>query len=239
MLCYACANLGRKVRSMARVTIDPVVQQKLPQMILGLVEAGAVQVRANEPALRTMLEELGERLRFEYAGKVAADRPEIAATRRAYRALGDDPTRYRPANEALLRRVLSRRAFPEINTIVDINNYVSLESGFALGCYDLAQLSGDVVVRAGSADEEYAPIGKPPVDARDRLVLADQRGIFGSPTADSQRTMVTPATQQVLFVIFGFEAAAERVERAVERSATLLVRFCGATVAAAELVHGR
>ncbi len=221
---------------MPSVTIDPVVQQQLPQLVLGLVDAEGVQVRANEPALRTMLEELGERLRFEYAGKVAADRPEIAATRRAYRMLGDDPTRYRPANEALLRRVLARRAFPEINSIVDINNYVSLESGFALGCYDLTQISGDATVRVGAEGEEYTPIGKPAVEASNRLVLADQQGIFGSPTADSQRTMVTLATEQVLFVVFAFEVPAERMERAIERSSMLLSRFCQATIRERALV---
>lgn len=214
---------------MVQVHIDPFIQQTLPDLRVGLVEA-VVEVRQHDPALWTMLEELSERLRVAYRGNVAADRPEIAATRRGYRTLGDDPTHYRPANEALLRRVLSRRMLPQINTIVDINTFVSLESGFALGCYDLAHVQGQIVVRRGDLGEQYVPIGKPAVDASDRLVLADDDGIFGSPTADAERTMVTEAAVQVLFVIFAFEAAAEAVELAVTRSVNLLRTFCRATI---------
>ncbi len=216
---------------MLEVTVHPELQQLLPDACFGMVSAQRVQVRAHDPALWTLLQELGERLRSAYNGKAAADRPEIAATRRAYRALGDDPTHYRPANEALLRRVLSQRAFPQINTIVDINNYVSLESGFALGCYDVAHIAGPVVVRRGAPDEQYLPIGKPAVNAANRLVLVDEQGIFGSPTADSQRTMVTHSANNVLFVVFGFGALHDAVEQALERSASFLEQFCGATIA--------
>lgn len=215
---------------MAMVNLDSDLRQKVPEMALGLVEAEQLQVQLHDPGLWTMLEELCEHLRVEFKGKVAADRPEIAATRRAYRALGDDPTRYRPANEALLRRVLSLRVLPQINTIVDINNYVSLASGFAIGCYDVAQLSGTVTARSGRDGEQYAPIGKTAVDATNRLVLADEQGIFGSPTADSQRTMVTPATRHVLFAIFGFESSQAVLTKAVEQVADLLGRFCEATI---------
>lgn len=215
---------------MVTVTLDADLRQKVPSMVLGLVEAEQLQVQPHDAGLWTMLDELCERLRHEFKGKVAADRTEIAATRRAYRALGDDPTRYRPANEALLRRVLSQRALPQINTVVDINNYVSLVSGFAIGCYDVAQIDGVVTARAGRDDEQYVPIGKAAVDAANRLALADQQGIFGSPTADSQRTMVTPATRHVLFVIFGFESSPAALHQAVEQVAELLRRFCAADI---------
>jgi DNA/RNA-binding domain of Phe-tRNA-synthetase-like protein len=213
-----------------QLLVDAQVQQLLPGAIFGVVEAQQVSVVAHHAALTTILDELSERLHVEYGGKTAADRREIAATRRAYRALGDDPTHYRPANEALLRRVLSRRALPPINSVVDVNNIVSLESGFALGCYNVAQIVGSVVVRRGVEGEEYAPIGKPPVDATNRLVLVDDHGIFGSPTADSQRTMVTSDVDHVLFVIFAFDASVQSVHAAQKRVATLLTQFCGATI---------
>ncbi|HEX6291435.1 MAG TPA: phenylalanine--tRNA ligase beta subunit-related protein [Herpetosiphonaceae bacterium] len=215
---------------MVVVTLDPHVQQLLPKLLVGLVEAEQLRVQAHDAGLWSMLEELCEHLRFELKGKVAADHPHVAATRRAYRALGDDPTHYRPANEALLRRVLSHRALPQINVVVDINNYISLAHGFAVGCYDLAQIVGAAVVRRGEDGEQYEPIGKQAVDATNRLALADERGIFGSPTADSQRTMVTAETQRVLVAIFGFEAAQSAIDRAVDETAQLLSRFCGGQI---------
>ena len=211
-------------------TFDPVVRQRLPDLRVGLVEAHNITVRAHDAALWTLLIELTDQLRITYAGRSAADRPTIAATRRAYRELGDDPTRYRPANEALLRRVLSHGALPQINTVVDTNTFVSLESGYVVGCYDLAQIVGPITLRRGAAGDRYAPIGKPDVDAEARLVLADRRGIFGSPTADSQRTMVTDATHAVLFAIFACEADDAVLQRALSRTTELLSCFCAAQI---------
>jgi DNA/RNA-binding domain of Phe-tRNA-synthetase-like protein len=212
------------------ITVDPQVKQAIPTLRLGLLEATNVANRAQDAALRTMLLELEESLRHTWGAKGAANHPQIAATRRAYRALRDDPTRYRPANEALLRRTLTRRALPQINVVVDINTFVSLQSGFALGCYDVAALQPPFTVRSGQPGETYAPIGKTSVDAANRLVLADQPGIFGSPTADAERSLVATNTQHVLFVVFAFEAPAAAVERALHQIATLLTQFCNATI---------
>lgn len=220
---------------MRSVAVEPELARLLPALQLGLVEAAVVAAQPTDPALWTMLEELSRRLRVELRGRTAADRAPIAATRRAYRVLGDDPTRYRPANEALLRRILrdepahGTSGLLSIHTLVDINNYVSLEHGFAIGCYDLAAVQGGIGMRKAGAGESYAPIGKPEVNATNRLVLADAAGIFGCPTADSQRTSVGPNTQHVLFVIFAFEATEVVLEQAVERTATLLERFSGAS----------
>ena len=54
--------------------------------------------------------------------------PQITAMRSVYKALGKDPSRYRGSAEALLRRVLSGKGLYQINSVVDINNLVSLES---------------------------------------------------------------------------------------------------------------
>jgi DNA/RNA-binding domain of Phe-tRNA-synthetase-like protein len=213
-----------------QVTFDPQIVQTIPSMRLGLLEATDATNRPHDAGLWTMLTELEESLRHTWQAKGAAMHPMIAATRRAYRAVRDDPTRYRPANEALLRRTLNRRALPQVNVVVDINTFVSLQSGLALGCYNMAALQAPFTIRCGQPGEEYAPIGKPSVDATNRLVLADQLGIFGSPTADSERTAVTPDTRHLLFVIFAFGGGLAPVERALDQTAALLARFCNATI---------
>lgn len=221
---------------MPAITIDGEVQRLAPQAQLGVIEARGITVTPHDPIVWTMLDELCERLRTEYGGKAAADRAEVAATRRAYRALGDDPTRYRPANEALLRRVLSGAALPQINTLVDLNNYVSLSSGWAIGSYDADRIAGAITLRRGADGEQYAPIGKPAVGAARRLVLADDQGIFGSPTADAQRTMVTEMARDLLLVIFTFESERSSVEQAVDQAAQFVTRFCSGTIGDRQVV---
>ena len=213
---------------MARLSVaaDPELAQRA-QLVLGVVHTAACDVVDQHGELAAALEELARDLRGRFQGN-AAERPEVAATRRAYRDLGDDPTHYRPANEALLRRVLSGKPLPNVNSAVDTNNYLSLASGWPCGCYNAAALVGPVVARRGTAGEQYAPIGKPPVEATNRIVLADDRGIFGSPRADSQRTMVTPGVTSIVFVIFGFGIEPATMTPLTETAAELLQRYCGA-----------
>lgn len=165
------------------------------------------------------------------------DRPAIAATRAAYRALGKDPARYRPAAEALCRRVQQGKGLAAINTVVDCNNLLSLETGFSIGTYDRARLAPPLTCRPGRPGESYAGIGRGPLNLEGLPVLVDAGGAFGSPTSDSMRTMVTTATTAILMVLFGF--APVPVEPAhLERARTLLETHCAARLLDCRLVAG-
>lgn len=165
------------------------------------------------------------------------DRPAVAATRAACRALGKDPARYRPAAEALLRRVLQGKGLAAINAVVDCSNLLSLETGFSIGVYDADRLARPLVLRRGGPGERYAGIGRGALNLDGLPVLADADGPFGSPTSDSERTMVTTATTTMLMVLFGF--APQPVECChLDRAAALLEAHCAARVLDCRLVSG-
>ncbi len=210
------------------IRIDPELAWQT-RLCLGIVRATPVAIDKENAELWNEIEALTNELRDRFRDK-AAERTEIAATRRAYRAIGDDPTHYRPANEALLRRVLSGKLLPRINTAVDANSYLSLASGWPLGCYNAGAIEGPITARIGRHGEMYQPIGKASVDATNRLVLADAQGIFGSPTADSLRTMVSDQVTDVVFAIFAFDVGTGAIERWNERAVELLRGYCAGTI---------
>src|ERR687892_442390 len=142
---------------------------------------------------------------------------EITAVRTMYKRVGIDPTKTRPSSEALLRRVRKGDTIPRINSAVDIVNWCSLEFQLPYGLYDAAKISGAVTLRRGADGEKYAGIRKDDVNVGGRITVADDRGPFGNPTSDSARTMVTPATTELLVVIFApCELDPRRLERVVE-----------------------
>lgn len=139
--------------------------------------------------------------RFE--NKVLSDDPIIQQIRLLFRAVGIDPTRYRPSGEALIRRALKNEPVRSINPLVDINNICSMQSGLPMGCYDVNTIAGETItVRLGQPDENYQGVAKS-VSITGKLCLADATGAFGSPISDSARTQVTAQTQRCLVVIFG------------------------------------
>ena len=127
---------------------------------------------------------------------------ETAAVRTMYKRVGLDPTKTRPSSEALLRRVRKGDPLPRINSMVDICNWCSLEFQLPYGLYDAARIEGDVELRLGQPGESYAGIRKDDVHVGGRITLADAAGVFGNPTSDSARTMVTTNTVRALLVVF-------------------------------------
>lgn len=152
--------------------------------------------------------------------------PKILAARAGYKALGKDPARYRGSAEALLRRILSGKGFPQINSVVDIINLISVESRLPIGLYDLAHVKGDIVFRAGRAGETYKGIGKYDLNLEGLPVFSDGEGPHGSPTSDSERTMVTPATRNVAAILISF-GGAEGLESSGQRMGSLLQKYAG------------
>lgn len=134
-----------------------------------------------------------------------ADIPGVKGSRLAYKAFGRNPSRYRVSSEALLRRVKRGDELYHINSVVDVNNLISVTSGLSVGSYDLSKVNGPIILRKASTGEGYTGIGKDFIDMENMLVLADDEGIFGSSMSDSTRAMVTNQTQDVLVVIYCFE----------------------------------
>ena len=52
----------------------------------------------------------------------------VKATKNAYRTLGKDPNRYRPAAESLMRRIANGKGLYQISNVVDVLNYISIKN---------------------------------------------------------------------------------------------------------------
>lgn len=190
------------------ITLDDSVRRAAPGLSLGCLRARVV-VRSAAPALEAALTAAGHEAlaRLPEAGIAAV--PGIAATRTAYKALGKDPARYRASSEALFRRVHQGKGLYRVNTVVDVNNLVSLHSGLPIGAYDLARIEGPVTFRRAGAGETYRGIGRGPLNLEGLPVFADSLGPFGSPTSDSERTMVGEETREILMVLIAFAGEVE------------------------------
>jgi DNA/RNA-binding domain of Phe-tRNA-synthetase-like protein len=191
---------------MTTVRIAAELKATCPRVELVSVMAD-VETGATAEALDRELGACEERILKLPEPRAVLESPAILATRVAYKALGKDPARYRGSAEALLRRVLAGKGLPRINNVVDVINFVSVESRLPVGLYDLAHVEGDILFRAGRAGETYKGIGKYDLNLEGLPVFCDALGPHGSPTSDSERTMVTLATKQVIAIIISFGGA--------------------------------
>lgn len=148
----------------------------------------------------------------------------VKANKDAYRKLGKDPNRYRPAAESLLRRVANGKGLYHINNVVDILNLISVKTGFSICGYDMDQITGTIQMGIGLEGEPYEGIGRGVLNVENLPIFRDEQGGFGTPTSDSVRTMVTEQTRRYLMIIIGFEGK-EPIEKALDETRQLLEEF--------------
>jgi DNA/RNA-binding domain of Phe-tRNA-synthetase-like protein len=216
------------------VTIDDALRAKCPKVALGCVTA-QVEAPASPEALIAELSNCEQAILRLPEPRSVLESPQILATRAAYKALGKDPARYRGSAEALLRRVIAGKGLPRINAVVDIINLVSVESRLPIGLYDLAHVSGDIVFRAGRAGETYKGIGKYDLNLEGLPVFCDALGPHGSPTSDSERTMVTSETRNVVAVIISF-GGKDGLDRWTQRMSELFAQYASANACEPRIV---
>jgi DNA/RNA-binding domain of Phe-tRNA-synthetase-like protein len=196
------------------------------QELAGIVRAGAIwwsgaTVVSHEHRLDPLLAEAEARVR-------ATPPAEVASVRTMYKKVGIDPTKTRPSNEALLRRVRKGDTIPRINSAVDIVNWCSLEFQLPYGLYDASKIVGAVTMRLGCEGESYPGIRKDDVNVAGRITVADDAGAFGNPTSDSARTMVTPSTTDLLIVVYApIEIGSSQLDRIMEVTAERVFQILG------------
>jgi len=217
-----------------QLTIEDDVRRAAPHLCLGLISAD-VEVRASDERLELETFTATVAATAALAGNPVTEVAEIDAARQAYRALGKDPGRYRASSEALLRRIVQGKGLYRINTLVDVNNLLSVESRHPVGAYDMARLEGPVALRRGRSGESYKGIGKDVINLEGLPVLADAQGAFGSPTSDSERAMIGADCRRASLVVFAFSGAAG-LRELLARGQELLERFVGARHVSVECV---
>jgi DNA/RNA-binding domain of Phe-tRNA-synthetase-like protein len=195
---------------------------------LGVLVLEGVRVGESDEALSSAVDAYCREVRTRYADAKSAEVPGSADARALFKALGLDPTKTRPSNEALLRRVLKGEPLYRINTLVDALNLCSLRHQLPFGLYDLERVEPPVILRRGLAGEGYDGIRKAHVNVEARPVLCDAQGPFGNPTSDSARTMVTLATRSALVTAYAPATyTTARLADVMAASEEVLTRYCG------------
>ncbi|WP_439183203.1 B3/B4 domain-containing protein [Carboxylicivirga taeanensis] len=205
------------------ITIDSILKTKLPDLLLGAIVAQVGVTESSSELLALLDNEVCE-LEKQHTPQTIRELSTVKANKNAYRLLGKDPNRYRPAAEALLRRVANGKGLYHIYNVVDILNLISVKTGFSICGYDYDQINGDVSMGIGAKDEPYEGIGRGLLNIENLPVFRDAAGAFGNPTSDSTRTMVTEKTVRFMMVIIGFEGKAV-LNKALDETVALLKQY--------------
>ena len=209
-----------------QVRISEEVKSKVNTCTLGVIRYKAY-IEKSSKELTEYFDSVMEEIGSKYETKDIASMPHIRPTRAAYKALGKDPHSYRGAAEQMLRRVILKKGLYHVNNAVDINNIISVKSGYSIGSYDVSQIAGDAVLRRAPEGTHYKGIGKDDYEYNVEFLPAffDDEGCFGNPSSDSQRTMLKNGLREVLFVFYAFDGR-DGLDYWMDETERLLSEYC-------------
>jgi len=143
-----------------KIIVSQEIEQVCPEFVGACVDARVVNSPYSE-ALWREIDALCRKYRGELTTESLKEMASISATRRVYKACGKDPSRYRPASEALIRRALQGKELYRLNTLVDLVNLASIAFGYSIGGFDAEKFAGDTLTLGiGREGEPYEGIGR-------------------------------------------------------------------------------
>ena len=194
-----------------KIIVSEEIESVCPNFVGACVDA-KVENTAFSQALWDEIHEMEERFRKELTTESLKELSGIAATRRVYKACGKDPSRYRPASEALIRRMLQGKELYQIDTLVDLINLASIAYGYNIGGFDADKFVGDTLtLGVGKEGEPYEGIGRGMINIHGLPVYRDAEGGVGTPTSDHERTKITISTRHLVVLINGYDGQEDRV----------------------------
>ena len=161
----------------------------------------------------------------------------LAGWRAAFRLFGVDPTQYRSAAEALLRRLTKKGDIPSINAVVDICNLVSIRYALPIAAFDLERLSGGITVHFASGAESFTPLGEAAAEHPEQgeVVFSDEAGLVVARRWCWRQSEESAAQENTRDALFTIEAHSARgkilVEQALKDLQSLLAENVGGTYA--------
>ena len=165
-------------------------------------------------------------LRMEFTTDTVKQRSGILATREGYKACGKDPSRYRPSNEQLCRRLIQGKELYAVNTVVDLINLASIRYGYSIGGFDLDKIEGkQVSLGIGAENEPYEGIGRGTLNIEGMPVYRDKAGGFGTPTSDHERTKLSLESSHLACFINGYDGNINNVRACGEMISCLLCKY--------------
>lgn len=209
-----------------KVIVSEEIERVCPDFVGACLEAKV----KNSPYCQPLWDEinaLGEHFRQTLTTESLKEIPSIAATRRVYRACGKDPSRYRPAAEALIRRMLQGKSLYQIDTLVDLVNVASIAFGYSIGGFDADKFKGDTLTLGiGREGEPYEGIGRGMINIAGLPVYRDAEGGVGTPTSDNERTKMEIGTTHLVVLINGYDGDEKHVRENAEYIQTLIRKYC-------------
>jgi len=208
-----------------RLTIASEVEKRFPDLRIAFASIRGVKAGKTDSGLKGLVTEEVEEIKRGHSTSDLKGIPILNAYRDLLKqTLGRDES----SVEALIRRVLKGRPFPNINNVVDACNLAVLKTLIAMGVFDADRISDDATIRFAKRGERFVEIGgKEPIELNGgEIVISDKDKIFSIPIyRDGEETKITEKTGNIMLIALAIKD--EDLAAAADLAVEYVTRHCG------------
>jgi DNA/RNA-binding domain of Phe-tRNA-synthetase-like protein len=218
---------------MIRFQYAPDIIQRFPRLAGGSMLGVKLANRPSPEHLQEVYQGEQQKVLKKIGTAPLSEIETLAGWRSAFRQFGVDPTQYRSAAEALLRRLTKKGDIPSINAVVDICNLVSIRYALPVAAFDLRSVQGIITVHFAAGNERFTPLSESEPEHPDpgEVIFSDEAGLVVARRWCWRQSAESAAQENTPEVLFTIEAqhpgGKELVEQAFHDLQGLLVEYVG------------
>jgi DNA/RNA-binding domain of Phe-tRNA-synthetase-like protein len=220
---------------------DPAILARFPTVVGGVILAQNMTNGPTPDSLQTMYQAEQQATLQRIGATPLSQIPSLSAWRSAFRGFDVDPTQYRSAAEALLRRLTKKGDIPSINLLVDLGNLVSIRYALPVAVFDTRTLQGSVTVHFAAGSERYTTLGESEVDHPQpgEVVFSDESKLVIARRwcwRQSEQSAASAETRSAIITVEAHHPAGHRdIEAALNDLLALLQEYTGGNFISAVL----
>lgn len=209
------------------------MRKAYPELRLAYLEMRGMKIGTGSDKVTCMIKEESERLLQKLTLDTVKDREDFRAYRDFFWRIGVDPTKTRPAAEALVRRILKGASLPRINDFVDAYNISSAESGVPIAAFDLDTIDDEIILRMSKAGESFLGIGMeaPKILQEGVPVMSSGDDLIAIyPYRDADESKITVETSDAVLITCGVPGIRmQTLIEAANKARDCVLSVCGGT----------
>jgi len=211
--------------------IERGLRERFPGLRVMVGYVDRVRVEESAAELQEFKEAIYEEIKQKYTLESLKDVSIFRAYRDFFWKIGIDPTKIRPAAEALVRRILAGKPIPTINNVVDSYNFASIQTELALAAFNRDELKGGLLMRTAQKDERFLGIGMNEpmkLNGGEVVISDDEKLVAVYPYRDANLSKVSHGTENLLLLVCGVPGLDESIlQNAGKVALEFVTRYCG------------
>lgn len=215
--------------------IDPAILTRFPETKLTVLLCTSMANPPSSDTLKASLLAQTEMIRATFTLESLLADPHIARWRTIYPQFGAKPRDYRSSIEALGRRCVNGKGLPNISSLVDSYNLISLKYLLTAGGEDLDRIKGDIELTIATDHEPPTLLlgdHEPQAPFAGEIIYKDDVSAICRcwNWREADRTKLTPETTRCVLVLEDLSHDWSALKTASEELACLIKEHCGGAI---------